>query len=446
MNSLGKIERELDNFNVEERKKAFLELKSLVDQKKVLLPNSSSRVNLHYHTFFSFNAYGYSPLHIIWRARKEGLAMAGSVDFDVLDAMEEFLWGGFEVNLPVSSGIETRVYLPEFQDRELSSPKEPGVAYFMGNGFTQLPELETKTGKTLRYLKEIAQKRNRSVLKRVNSYLQPVTIDLEKDVLPLTPSGNPTERHLVMAYDIKADQIFPDQRERVKFWSEKLEIFPEKVEDFLNHKPDFYDFIRSKLMKHGGVGYVKPDVGDFPTLEQVTDMILDLGAIPSFSWLDGTRSGEKDPKELLDFCEAKGIETLFIVPDRNWDLPDQEERRLKLAKLYEIVEEAKRREFPIFVGTELNKFGQKFVDEFESAALAPIAPYFLRSAWMLWGHIIMERSSQRGYTSKWAAKTFQDRKAKNRFYYQIGQVIPADRDQLEQIGSLSTEELIKRWA
>jgi len=446
VNSLGKIERELDNFNVEERKKAFLELKSLVDQKKVLLPNTSSRVNLHYHTFFSFNAYGYSPLHIIWRARKEGLAMAGSVDFDVLDAMEEFLWGGFEVNLPVSSGIETRVYLPEFQDRELSSPKEPGVAYFMGNGFTRLPELETKTGKTLRYLKEIAQKRNRSVLKRVNSYLQPVTIDLEKDVLPLTPSGNPTERHLVMAYDIKADQIFPDQRERVKFWSEKLEIFPEKVKDFLDHKPDFYDFIRSKLMKHGGVGYVKPDVGDFPTLEQVTDMMLDLGAIPSFSWLDGTRSGEKDPKELLDFCEAKGIETLFIVPDRNWDLPDQEERRLKLAKLYEIVEEAKRREFPIFVGTELNKFGQKFVDEFESAALAPIAPYFLRSAWMLWGHIIMERSSQRGYTSKWATKTFQDRKAKNRFYYQIGQVIPADRDQLGQIGSLSTEELIKRWA
>ena len=446
MNSVEKIESELDNFNFSDRKRAFLELKALADQKKILLPDPSPKVNLHFHTFFSFNAYGYSPLHIIWRARKEGLLMAGSVDFDVLDAMEEFLWGGFEVNLPVSSGIETRVYLPEFHDRELSSPKEPGVAYFMGNGFTRLPESETKTGKTLRYLKETAQKRNKSVLKRVNSYLQPVAIDLEKDVLPLTPSGNPTERHLVMAYAIKADQIFSDRIEQVKFWSEKLDISPEKVENFLNHKPDFYDFIRSKLMKHGGVGYVKPDVGDFPTLEQVTDMILDLGAIPSFSWLDGTRSGEKDPKELLDFCEAKGIETLFIVPDRNWDLPDKEESHLKLAKLYEIVEEAKRREIPIFVGTELNKFGQKFVDEFESPALTPLTPYFIRSAWMLWGHIIMEKSSQRGYTSEWAKKTFQDRKVRNRFYYQVGQTVPADRYQLEQIGSLSSEELIKRWA
>ncbi|NLJ48745.1 MAG: hypothetical protein GX428_04040 [Candidatus Atribacteria bacterium] len=446
MNSVEKIESELDKFNVSDRKRAFLKLKTLVDQKKISLPNPSPKVNLHFHTFFSFNAYGYSPLHIIWRARKEGLAMAGSVDFDVLDAMEEFFWGGFEINLPVSSGIETRVYLPEFHDRELSSPKEPGVAYFMGNGFTRLPELETKAGQTLRYLKEIAQKRNRNVLEKVNSYLQKVTIDLEKDVLPLTPSGNPTERHLIMAFVIKADQIFSDQKEQRKFWSEKLEISIEKVENFLNHKPDFYDYIRSKLMKHGGVGYVKPDVGDFPTLEQVTDMIVDLGAIPSFSWLDGTRSGEKDPKELLDFCEAKGIETLFIVPDRNWDLPDQEESRLKLAKLYEIVEEAKRREFPIFVGTELNKFGQKFVDEFESPALTPVTPYFLRSAWILCGHIIMEKSSQRGYTSEWAKKTFQDRKTKNRFYYQVGQTVPADRDQFKLIGSLSTEELKKRWA
>ncbi|NLJ38406.1 MAG: hypothetical protein GX432_06560 [Candidatus Atribacteria bacterium] len=446
MNPVEKIESELDNFNFSDRKRAFLKLKALADQKKIPLPNPSPKVNLHFHTFFSFNAYGYSPLHIIWRARKEGLSMAGSVDFDVLDALEEFLWGGFELNLPVSSGIETRVYLPEFHDRELSSPKEPGVAYFMGNGFTRLPELETKAGKTLQYLKEIAQKRNQSVLKKVNSYLQMVTIDLEKDVLPLTPSGNPTERHLVMAYVIKADQIFYDRKEQIKFWSEKLEIAQEKVENFLNHKPDFYDLIRSKLMKHGGVGYVKPDVGDFPTIKQVTEMILDLGAIPSFSWLDGTRSGEKDPKELLDFCEAKGVETLFIVPDRNWDLPDQKESSIKLTKLYEIVEEAKRREFPIFVGTELNKYGQKFVDEFESPALTPVAPYFLRSAWILWGHIIMEKSSQRGYTSEWAKKNFQDRKTKNRFYYQIGQVVPADRDQFKQIGLLSTEELKKRWA
>ncbi len=446
MKEVEKIENQLDDFHYEARKNAFLELKAWAERGEISFPEPSPQVNLHFHTFFSFNAYGYSPLHIIWCSRIAGLAMAGSVDFDVLDAMEEFLWGGFEIGLPVSSGIETRIYLTEYYDRELSSPKEPGVAYFMGNGFTRLPQPGTEAENTLRLLKDTAQRRNRKVLERVNAYLQPVSIDLDKDVLPLTPSGNPTERHLVMAYDLKAEAIFPDRNQCIQFWSEHLELSPEKIDDYLNRKPGFYDFVRSKLMKYGGVGYVKPDVGDFPDIDRVNRMIWDLGAIPSFSWLDGTRSGEKNPRELLDFCQGKGVETLFIVPDRNWDLPDQEESRLKLHKLYEVVEEAKKRDFPIFVGTELNKFGQKFVDEFNSRALAPIASYFLNSAWILWGHILMEMSSQRGYTSEWAKKNFSHRREKNAFYARLGQVTPAYRDQIKIIKELSTSELKNRWA
>jgi len=45
-------------------------------------------------------------------------------------------------------------------------------------------------------------------------------------------------------------------------------------------------------------------------------MIWGLGAIPSFSWLDGTNSGERDPEMLLEFCLANGVETIFLIPDR----------------------------------------------------------------------------------------------------------------------------------
>ena len=65
-------------------------------------------------------------MHVIWKAKELGLSMAGSVDFDVLDAVPEFQRGGLEVGLPFSSGIETRVHLPEFPDKEFSSPHEPG--------------------------------------------------------------------------------------------------------------------------------------------------------------------------------------------------------------------------------------------------------------------------------------------------------------------------------
>jgi len=52
----------------------------------------------------------------------------------------------------------------------------------------------------LSYLKKIAQERNRGLMERVNKYLRPVELDYEQDVVALTPAGNPTERHLCLAF------------------------------------------------------------------------------------------------------------------------------------------------------------------------------------------------------------------------------------------------------
>ena len=56
----------------------------------------------------------------------EGLPM-GIVDFDVLDGVDEFLGACDAVGLRGSTGMETRVFVPEFADREINSPGEPGV-------------------------------------------------------------------------------------------------------------------------------------------------------------------------------------------------------------------------------------------------------------------------------------------------------------------------------
>ena len=93
-------------------------------------------VNLHCHTFFSFNAYGHSPTSLAWLAKKRGFAAVGIVDFDVLDAVDEFLAACDLAGVRGSAGIETRVFIPEFATREINSPGEPGVYYHMGIGFT----------------------------------------------------------------------------------------------------------------------------------------------------------------------------------------------------------------------------------------------------------------------------------------------------------------------
>ena len=50
-----------------------------------------------------------------------------------------------------------------------------------------------------------AQQRNEALVARVNAHLAPVTIDYAADVLPLTPNGNATERHIVAAYIAAVD-------------------------------------------------------------------------------------------------------------------------------------------------------------------------------------------------------------------------------------------------
>lgn len=441
---LEELEAQLDDFSLERRKTAFLKLLEEHKKGSISFPAPRPVVNLHFHTFFSFNACGYSPLHIVWLSRLRGLSVAGSVDFDVLDALEEFQFGGFAVGLPVVSGLETRIYLPEFRDEELSSPNEPGIAYYMGNGFVRFPETEEGL-QTLRRLKAIAQERNKKIIARVNAYLGDIAVDYERDVLPLTPSGNPTERHIVVAYARKSQEIFPDTQKRVRFWAEKLGLEETSVAALERDPASFYDTIRSRLMKFGGVGYVKPDVGDFPRIQEVNSMIAAAGAIPSFSWLDGTRSGEADPERLVAFCEANGVETFFLIPDRNWNIPDDEERKYKVRKLYEFVETAKKYHFPVFVGTELNRYGQKFVDDFDSPYLAPLAPFFLESAWVLWGHAVLEMSSRRGYGSEWAKRTFLEREKKNRFFARVGMATPADYEAVQKLGERATSDLLREF-
>ena len=52
-------------------------------------------------------------------------------------------------------------------------------------------------------------------------------------------------------------------------------------------------------MKKGGVGYVQPGKGSFPLMADMNRFVLESGAIPTLTWLDGTSEGEKAIEELF---------------------------------------------------------------------------------------------------------------------------------------------------
>ena len=392
------------------------------------MPPAGKAVNMHCHTFFSYNTYGYSPSKFAWLARKAGLAVAGVVDFDVLDALEEFLWAAKQLGLKGCAGLETRVYVPEFSDRVMTSPGEPGITYHMGVGFPRA-DLEGEEKQFLLNLRKTAQQRNRDLMGRVNKYLRPAELDYEQDVLILTPSGNPTERHICLAYARKAKEMSGQTEALAEFWYEKLGVKMEPAE--LPEGRELLNTIRARTMKRGGVGYIVPDKGSFPCISDTNQFILAAGGIPTLTWLDGTSDGEKAIEELIEVAMSTGAAAINIIPDRNYT-PGAKD--VKLKNLYQVTELAEKLNLPVIVGTEMNSPGQKFVDDFETEELSLLLPIFLKGAHIVYAHSVLQQKCGLGYTSRWAKENFKDVAEKNEFYRELGSLM---QPQLEdKLGSI----------
>jgi len=416
-----RLEADLNDFSPAARYQALLELEDLAGRGEVPLEPVAEIANLHCHTFFSFNAYGYSPSGLAWLAKRRGFKLMGIVDFDVLDGVDEFLSACELIGVRGSAGMETRVYIPEFATREINSPGEPGVFYYMGIGFcsNNAPTTEAPILANMRWR---AAQRNRTMVDRINAYLLPVRVDYDSDVLPLTPGGNATERHILLAYIQAAAHRFSNP---IPFWADKLKMPVDQIAAQIHDFPRFQNTVRAKLMKYGGVGYVQPGPDMFPTVEEVNRLVVACGALPCATWLDGTSDGEQAIEELLALLIGRGAVALNIIPDRNWNISDPEMRRVKVQNLYQVVALAQQLDLPLNVGTEMNAYGQKLVDDFGVPELAPVRQAFLDGAYFIYGHTVMQRALGLGYQSEWAKSHMPTRRERNEFYTRLGrQTLP----------------------
>jgi len=439
--SIGQLQTRLDSNDATERRVSLNKLLNALETGERILPKESQETNVHYHTFFSYNACGYSPSRIAWEARNLGLAVAGIVDFDVFDGLEEFYDASEKLGLKGSVGMETRVFVPEFADKVINSPGEPGISYHMGTGFPSLAALEDQQAYCDK-LRQTVIERNKGLLSRVNRYLDAISLDYENEVLPLTPANNATERHVCVAYAKKARAVFLNDKDLCHYWADKLgtEFSP----DSLPESKDLLNTIRAKTMKKGGVGYVQPDTGSFPTMEEVNSFILATGGIPTLTWLDGTSDGEQEMERLLDVSMGTGVAAVNIIPNRNYT-PGLGTSDIKCQNLYAFVKLAESRDLPIIVGTEMNSPGQKMVDDFQTDELIPLTGIFLRGAYVIYAHSAMQRHCGLGYTSQWARKHFDSIKAKNTFFEALGQSLaPRDQRILAQYGPTSDPQDIIR--
>lgn len=434
-NKIQKLETQLNDFDPHVRTQALKTLVAMAERGEITVAPPTEVANMHCHTFFSYNGYNYSPSALAWLTKKQGYKLMGIVDFDVLDAVDEFLNACDLVGVRGSAGMETRVFIPEFADREINSPGEPGIFYHMGIGFTssQLPDDPPEAQAILKSMRERAEQRNRGLIARVNAYLDSVALDYDHDVLPLTPAGNATERHICVAYVKAANDAVSDP---VNFWADKLKVPAEAVAAIIDDGPKIQNLVRSKLMKRGGVGYVQPGPDTFPSIEEVNIVITAAGALPCATWLDGTSAGEQDIEELLHLLINKGIVALNIIPDRNWNIVDPETKARKVEELYNVVELAQNLDLPLNVGTEMNKYGLKLVDDFDAPELKPVREAFLDGAYFIYGHTVMQRTLNWGYQSDWTESQLITRKERNTFFVDLGRKMQPNKAHYLQLKQL----------
>ena len=427
MTNLDALLQQLDSFDPAARKAALEEVAAL------RFPEAGGNVNLHFHSFFSYNAEGWSPSRIALEARKAGLYAAGLCDFDVLDGLAEFLDAGDALGLRATVNLETRAYFKEYADVDISSPGEPGVTYIMGAGFTQVPEPGTPQAAGLQQFRDGAQERNLALVDRVNPHVAQIAIDYAADVLPLTPLGVATERHIVRAYVNKANEVFGAPEAVAGFWAG---VSGKRVEDIaaMLGTPAHEELVRAKLIKSGGVGYVQPTEDTFPLVDDFIAWVRSCGAIPMVTWLDGTSGGESDPRAMLSCTVAKGAAALNIIPDRNWNLKTPEEQARKVANLEAIVTVADEMGLPINIGTEMNKAGLPFVDDLAGPVLARFKDSFLRGARIMVGHTILGRFAGRSYVTCEC-----DLQAKNDMMAAIGALPPVNRQTAGWLRGLGEE-------
>ncbi len=426
----------LDQIDARKHHIALEELRAGIPALMAAMPTPDQPGNLHAHTFHSFNCYGYSPATYALRARQAGMEVAGIVDFDVLDGVEEFHATGCALGLRTVASLETRVVVPEFAALSINSPGEPGIAYHMACGFARVPTDASSTA-FLADLRARSARRNRAIVERVNAALSPAALDVDADVIPLTPGGNATERHLVLAYARKASTLFAGDA-LLAFWNDRLGGGVKAAD--LPEQPALLNRIRAATMKRGGPGYIAPTADSFPPLAGFNRFALAAGAVPTVAWLDGTSDGEQQMAAFCALAAESGACALNIIPDRNFTPGARDQ---KLANLHEVVALAERLCWPVIAGTEMNSYGQRFVDNFAAEELKPLVPVFRKGGFVLYAHTALQRAAGIGFAGPWADQHLADRAERLAWFAALGaQLTPATEPRLAALSPDTSPDAI----
>ena len=297
-------------------------------------PETGRDVNNHIHTTYSFSPY--SPTAAVWFARAAGLCTCGLMDHDSIAGAEEFLAAAEAAHMSATIGIECRVSFANtpFADRKLNNPDQKGVVYMALHGVPH-----NKAAEINAFFAPYRAKRNERNMKMVAAINEMmgkygVTIDFEKDVLPLSnfaKGGSVTERHLSSALAYKMLEVIGRGEKLVKFIHEEIQLpLSGKIEGYLLDESnphmmyDLLGWIKSQLISK----FYIDATDECPDVRDVLALSDRVGAISAYAYLgdvgDSVTGDKRAQKfeddfldELVEYVAKLGYKAITYMPSRN---------------------------------------------------------------------------------------------------------------------------------
>ncbi len=287
-------------------------------------PPEPLKVNGHFHTPYSFSAF--RDLEQVFRmAREEGIDVLGINDFYTMKGYEEFALLARKYRKFPLFNIEFMGLLKEEQANgiRVNDPSNPGRTYFSGKGLDYPASLSGESAEKLKSVHEENDKQIREMVAKAGRYLRWVDPRLKLDYRELRDSltrGMVRERHIAKGIRLQVWKVADSEGERRELLEAILGGTPLKfaIDDAAAVEGE----IRSRLLKAGGVAYVREDPRAFLAIEEVIRIILDAGGIPCYPVLLDNADGEITDYEsnydrLYKNLTDLNVYSLELIPGRN---------------------------------------------------------------------------------------------------------------------------------
>jgi len=297
-------------------------------------PVTGRDVNNHIHTTYSFSPY--SPTAAVWFAREAGLCTCGLMDHDSIAGAQEFLDAAAAAGIAATIGMECRVSFANtpFAGRKINNPDQPGVMYVTLHGVPHNRAAELN--ELFAPYREKRNERNRKMVEAINGMMGKygVTLDFEKDVLPLSnyaKGGSVTERHLSSALAYKLLETVGSGEKLIAFIKNELQLpISGKIESYLldeSNPHSMYDllgWIKSQLISR----FYISATDELPDVTEVIALAEKIGAICAMAYLgdvgDSVTGDKRAQKfeddyldELIDYAANLGFRAVTYMPSRN---------------------------------------------------------------------------------------------------------------------------------